>query len=60
LFRWFPGKLRSQWVGPFIIANIYPHYAVETRSMDTAKVCKMNGHKLQIFHEGFKNPIPAE
>ncbi|CAN6583747.1 unnamed protein product [Malus baccata var. baccata] len=26
--RLFPGKLRSKWVGPFIVTNVFPHGAV--------------------------------
>ncbi|KAH9685897.1 hypothetical protein KPL70_014156 [Citrus sinensis] len=28
----FPGKLRSCWVGPFIVTNVFPHGAVEIRT----------------------------
>lgn len=31
----FSGKLRSRWVGPFIVINVFPHGAVEIRSLKT-------------------------
>ena len=49
----FPGKLRSCWVGPFIITNIFPHSAVEIRSPTFDKVFKVNGHRLKPFYEDF-------
>ncbi|XP_040369481.1 uncharacterized protein LOC112184819 [Rosa chinensis] len=49
----FPGKLRSRWVGPFVITNVYSHGAVEIRSEKTGKVFKVNGHRLKIYYEPF-------
>ncbi|XP_021746164.1 uncharacterized protein LOC110712048 [Chenopodium quinoa] len=40
----FPGKLRSQWVGSFVVTKVYDHGAVEIRSEDTGKEFKVNGH----------------
>ncbi|KAL0395774.1 UNVERIFIED_CONTAM: hypothetical protein Scaly_0025800 [Sesamum calycinum] len=34
----FPGKLRSRWIGPFIVTNVFPHGAVEIKSLTTQKV----------------------
>ena len=31
----FPGKLRSRWVGPFIVTNVFPHGVVEIKSLKT-------------------------
>nr|XP_028946828.1 uncharacterized protein LOC108175055 [Malus domestica] len=45
----FPGKLRSRWVGPFVITNIFPHGAVEIQSAKTGNVFKVNGHKLKPY-----------
>ncbi|CAN6704221.1 unnamed protein product [Malus baccata var. baccata] len=33
--RLFPGKLRSKWVGPFIVTNVFPHGAVQIKSLRT-------------------------
>ena len=50
----FPGKLRSRWIGPFIVTNVFPHGAVEIQSLATSKVFKVNDHKLKPFYEGFQ------
>ncbi|XP_008229105.1 PREDICTED: uncharacterized protein LOC103328489 [Prunus mume] len=51
--RLFPGKLRSRWVGPFVITNIFPHGAVELQSAKTGNVFKVNGHRLKPYYESF-------
>ena len=28
----FPGKLRSRWVGPFVVVKVYPHGAMDIES----------------------------
>src|SRR4051812_43138339 len=45
------GKLRSKWIGPFVITNVFPHGAVEIKSAGTNKVFKVNGQRLKLFHE---------
>ncbi|XP_059431555.1 uncharacterized protein LOC132165068 [Corylus avellana] len=52
--RLFPGKLRSRWIGPFVVTNVFPHGAVEIQSLATSKVFKVNGHRLKTFYEGFQ------
>ncbi|KAJ8760519.1 hypothetical protein K2173_015186 [Erythroxylum novogranatense] len=47
----FPGKLRSRWLGPFIVTNVFCHGAVEIQSIDTSKVFKVNGHRLKPYYE---------
>ena len=51
--RLFPSKLRSRWLGPFIITNVYPHCAVEIYSEEIRKAFKVNSHRLKPFYEGF-------
>ena len=46
-----PGKLRSRWIGPFIVTNILPYGAVEIKSDDTGKIFTVNDHRLKLFHE---------
>ena len=48
-----PGKLRSRWIGPFEVTNVFPYGTVEVRSFETNKVFKVNGHRLKTFYEGF-------
>ncbi|KAK9064956.1 hypothetical protein SSX86_016339 [Deinandra increscens subsp. villosa] len=50
----FPGKLRSRWIGPFVVTDVSPHGAVEITSEKTGKTFKVNGHQLKLFYEGFQ------
>nr|KAJ0188563.1 hypothetical protein LSAT_V11C900456170 [Lactuca sativa] len=52
--KWFSGKLRSRWVGPFIVTNVFDHGVVEIKSKKIGKVFKVNGHRLKVFYEGFQ------
>ena len=52
--RLFPGKLRSHWIGPVVVTNVFPHGAVEIHSLATSKVFKVNGHRLKPFYEGLQ------
>ncbi|XP_010669126.2 uncharacterized protein LOC104886366 [Beta vulgaris subsp. vulgaris] len=51
--RLFPGKLRSRWIGPFIVVKVFPHGAVEIQSEATSKILKVNGQRLKPYFEGF-------
>ncbi|XP_031259747.1 uncharacterized protein LOC116117878 [Pistacia vera] len=50
----FSGKLRSCWVGTFIVTNVFRHGAVEIQSLKTNKVFKVNGHRLKPYYERFQ------
>ena len=43
------GKLRSKWIGPFVVTNIFPYGTVEIKSESTDKSFKVNGHRLKPF-----------
>ncbi|XP_023773222.1 uncharacterized protein LOC111921881 [Lactuca sativa] len=51
--KFFPGKLRSRWIGLFVMLKVFEHGAVEIQSEETGKVFKVNGHRLKPFYEGF-------
>ncbi|CAN6542439.1 unnamed protein product [Malus baccata var. baccata] len=51
--RLFPGKLRSKWVGPFVITNVFVHGAVQIQSMKTGQEFKVNGHRLKPYYDNF-------
>ena len=55
----FPGKLRSYWIGPFVVPNVIPYSAVEITSLETNKVLKANGHRLKPFYEGWTTELTA-
>ena len=50
----FPSKLRSRWVGPFIVTNVFSHSVVEVPSKIIGIVSKVNGQCLKPFYESFK------
>ena len=52
--RLFPGKLRSCWIGPFVVTNVFLHGTVEIQSLATSKVFKVNDHRLKPFYEGLQ------
>ncbi|XP_057451945.1 uncharacterized protein LOC130743734 [Lotus japonicus] len=43
------GKLRSKWIGPFVVTNVFPYGIVEIKSESTDKSFKVNGHRLKHF-----------
>ncbi|CAN6551177.1 unnamed protein product [Malus baccata var. baccata] len=51
--RLFPGKLRSRWIGAFVIIDVFPHGAVQVRSFKTGQEFKVNGHRLKPYYESF-------
>lgn len=53
----FPGKLRSRWVGPFIVRKVYAHGAVDIESPQTGNSFKVNGHRLKHFYNSFSSEI---
>ncbi|CAN6542241.1 unnamed protein product [Malus baccata var. baccata] len=47
-------KLRSKWIGPFVITNVFPHGAVQIQSLKTGNEFKVNGHRLKPYYETFE------
>jgi hypothetical protein len=45
----FPGKLKSQWIGPFIIRTVFPHGAIEIEDPKNGNTFKVSGQKLKPF-----------
>ena len=45
----FPGKLKSRWIGPFTIHQVYPNGAVELFSSNESQTFKVNGHRLKPY-----------
>ena len=43
------GKLRSKWIGPFVVTNVYPYGTIEIKSESTDRRFKVNGHRLKPF-----------
>ncbi|XP_071939278.1 uncharacterized protein [Coffea arabica] len=51
----FPSKLRSHWIGPFIITHVFPYDAVEIQSAKTDNKFVVNEHRLKHYYEGFSS-----
>jgi len=49
----FPGKLRSYWIGTFVVSNVFSYGAVEITSLEINKVLRVNGHRFKHFYEGW-------
>ncbi|CAN6552399.1 unnamed protein product [Malus baccata var. baccata] len=58
--RLFLGKLRSKWIGPFIITNVFSHGVVQVQSMKTGHEFKANGHRLKPYYDLFEEHIVEE
>ena len=56
----FPGKLRSQWTGPFVVKVVYPYGAVEIENPENGKSFKVNGQRLKPFLEHFDRQESSE
>ena len=49
----FPGKLRSRWIGPFVVTNVFPHGAVQIKGGQSGNEFKVNGHRLKPYYEAY-------
>ncbi|KAM1181617.1 hypothetical protein ACFXTH_000199 [Malus domestica] len=58
--RLFPGKLRSKWIGPFIVTNVFPHGAIQVKSLRNDDEFKVNGHRLKLYYESDVGQIVEE
>ena len=45
----FPGKLKSRWIGPFIIHQVYPNGTVDLLRSKDNRVFKVKGQRLKPF-----------
>ncbi|CAN6696991.1 unnamed protein product [Malus baccata var. baccata] len=55
--RLFPSKLRSKWIGPFVITNVFVHGAIQIQSLKTGHEFKVNGHRLKPYYEHFEEHV---
>ena len=49
----FPGKLKSRWIGPFTIQQVYSNRVVELLNSNSTRSFKVNGQRLKPFLEPF-------
>ena len=51
----FPGKLRSRWFGPFMVARVFSYEAVELFNKDGVTTFKVNGQRVKPYIGGFSS-----
>ncbi|XP_004288740.1 PREDICTED: uncharacterized protein LOC101297673 [Fragaria vesca subsp. vesca] len=49
--RLFPGKLKSRWMGPFMVTKVLPHGVVEIQNLRNNSTFKVNGQRLKPYLE---------
>ena len=49
----FQKKLKSRWIGPFIIHQVHSNGVVELLNSNSTDTFKVNGHRLKPFMEPF-------
>ena len=49
----FPGKLRSRWYGPLLVARVLPYGVVELFNKDGVTTFKVNGQRVKPYFDGF-------
>ena len=49
----FPGKLKSRWVGPFVIHQVHSHGVIKLLNSKSEKTFKVNGQRLKPYIEPF-------
>ncbi|KAL8475129.1 hypothetical protein ACS0TY_031524 [Phlomoides rotata] len=52
--KFFPGKLRSRWLGPHVITKNFANGAVEIQSLKMNNTFKVNDHQLKEYRKGFQ------
>ena len=45
----FPGKLKSRWIGPFIVQQAYPNGSVDLLNQNYNRVFKVNGQRVKPY-----------
>ena len=55
-YKYFKEKLRTRWLGPYVIENCHENGVVQIRTMD-AKVIPLllNGYRLKIYKKPLSN-----
>ncbi|GKE56212.1 reverse transcriptase domain-containing protein [Tanacetum coccineum] len=51
LLKIFSGKLKTRWIGPFTIAQVFPYGAIELSQTDRPNF-KVNGYRLKHYFGG--------
>ena len=52
----FKGKLRTRWVGPYLVDIVFDNGTVRLVTIDENHIPLFaNGHKLQLYHKPISN-----
>ena len=56
--RLFPGKLKSEWIGPYLLTQLFPHGAVELETKEGVQF-KVNRQQIKIYfgHADLANEV---
>ena len=55
----FPRKLKSRWIGPFSIHQVYPNGAMELLNSNENQNFKGNGHRLKPYLDQTRRNSPS-
>ena len=44
----FPGKLKSKWIGPYFVTQLFPHGLVELETKEVVRL-NVNGRRIKIY-----------
>jgi hypothetical protein len=47
--KFFPGKLKSKWTGPFLVSRPFPNGAVEIEDPKSGRKFTVNGQRLKPY-----------
>ncbi|XP_050379676.1 uncharacterized protein LOC126797029 [Argentina anserina] len=56
----FPGKLRSRWIGPFELVQVFSHGVVTLKNLRDGSTFKVNSHRVKPYLEGAPKDTYAE
>ena len=45
----FPGKLKSRWIGPFIVQQAYPNGSIDLLNPNDSRIFKVNGQRVKPY-----------
>ncbi|XP_076882606.1 uncharacterized protein LOC143531114 [Bidens hawaiensis] len=55
----FPGKLRSRWVGPYTVKEVFPRGVIELQDVDGSS-WKVNDHRLKHYIGGLVDSVEED
>ncbi|XP_062103689.1 uncharacterized protein LOC133814789 [Humulus lupulus] len=50
-----PGKLRSQWTGPFVVKQVFPNDSIEVEDQTDGRIFRVNGQRLKHYIESMSH-----